>query len=421
MTVLHVNTHVKGGAANACLGLHRSLIEEGVDSHLLTLYSGGQQIPQHTVFPRQEPTWYQKIQGKLTKTSKAKKDQRLRDFFDAVNPTADFFSFIDTPYDITRLAVYQQADIINLHWVGDFLDWPSFFRADNAKKLVWTLHDLHPFTGGYHYAHHYRGYEHDDQGYPPAASTGFPNLAQEVLKRKKQLLKHLVSPLHIVSPSRWLRDVSTSSALFRSYPHHTIPYSIDSTVFKPMDQATCRQILGLPSEGTIALFVSQDVSKPRKGFKMLLDSIQQLPNEKAITLCSVGGTRHETVASNQHHTFLHEIKDARLMAVSYNAADAFIIPSIEDNLPNTMLESVMCGTPVVGFAVGGIKDVIQDGINGYLSKEISAHGLASAIEKFIDNKATFATKIIRKDAEARYAPPRQARTYIELYKTLLSK
>ena len=419
MKVLHVNTYTSGGAANACIALHLSLLKQGVDSYLLTLQPSTRPLPQHTVFPAKRLAWYQKVQKRLTNLKEQKKNQRVLEFCNVVNQEADYFSFIDTSYDITRLEVYQQANIINLHWVGDFLDWLSFFKTGNDKKIVWTLHDMSPFTGGYHYANGYTGYQHEDQNYPPAATTNFPHIAADTLKNKKKLLKAYTQPLQIVSPSNWLSETSASSALFRHYPHTTIANSIDPAIFKPIDKAVCRKILNLPIESLLLLSVSHDVNKPRKGFKILLDSFSHLSSEKKVTLCAIGSVSEE---NNQPFTCLTlgELRDPRLMSIAYNAADAFVIPSTEDNLPNTMLEAIMCGTPVIGFSVGGIKDAITNGLNGYLSEEVTSEGLAKAITTFIDHRASFNAEVIRQDALQRYAPQIQATNYLALYNKLLS-
>ena len=326
MRVLHVNTYTSGGAANACIALHLGLLEQGVDSHLLTLQPIARSLPQHTVFPAKEFVWYQKIQKRLTSLIKEKENQRIREFCDTVNQEADYFSFINTPYDIIQLEIYRQADIINLHWVGDFLDWPSFFVNRNDKRIVWTLHDMSPFTGGYHYANGYTGYQHEDQNYPPAISTKFPKLAADLLKKKKEILRTYARPLQIVAPSNWLSESSASSALFQCYPHTTIANSINHAVFKPIDKTVCRKILNLPAEDILLLSVSHDVNKPRKGFNILLDSFSHLSSETNITLCAVGSGNEENDQSFKYLT-LGELRDPRLMAIAYNAADVFVIPS----------------------------------------------------------------------------------------------
>ena len=326
MRVLHVTTYTNGGAANACIALHLGLLEQGVDSYLLTLQPSARPLPKHSIYPAKVLTWHRKIYKRLKDVKEKGKNQRLREFCDTVNQEADYFSFIDTPYDITQLEIYRQADIINLHWVGDFLDWPSFFKSEDDKRIVWTLHDMSPFTGGYHYANGYTGYQHEDQNYPPAATTKFPQIAAEILIKKKQILKTYSRSLQIVSPSRWLSKLSASSALFQHYPHVTIAYGIDPTSFKPINKVICRKILNLPTENILLLSVSHDVNKPRKGFKILLDSLAHLSSEKNVTLCAVGAGGEKNDQSSNYLT-LGELRDPRLMAIAYNAADAFVISS----------------------------------------------------------------------------------------------
>ena len=422
MNILHVNTHAKGGAANACIGLHHALLEQGVASTLLTLRSAAQEIAHHYVYRNMVPATRKSLQQKITNKILARKHQRQavrkNDFMAKVCQEADHFSFLDTEYDITQLEVFKKADIINLHWTADFLDWPSFFSAHNQKKIVWTLHDMHPFTGGYHYAGNYRGYQREDQAYPPAQSSYFPSITQEQLQRKKTILQQFKSLLNIVSPSHWLYDASRSSALFRDYPHHVIPYSVDINVFQPLDKHFCRKLLNLPSDKLILLFVSQDVNKRRKGFKKLVDSLPLLADQELL-VCSVGSVPTEINSRQIQHIPLGSIQDARLMAVAYNAADAFVVPSLEDNLPNTVLEALACATPVIGFDTGGIKDMVKNGFNGYLSEQKTEAGLKEVILHFVAHTQSMNLPAIREDTVTRYRPSVQADAYQKLYQSLI--
>ena len=423
MNILHVNTDVQGGAAHACIGLHRALLNHRVASTLLTLQPSTQRIPHHYAYQEMCPNVNRSLLSKAIRIISAGKhwqpSARKNSFIVKVCKEADNFSFLDTSYDITQLEVFRQADIVNLHWAAGFLDWVSFFSVRNQKKVVWTLHDMHPFTGGYHYASNYKGYQSEDRDYPPARQTSIPNMAQQNLKRKKLILQHFKSPLTIVSPSVWMHDVSRSSALFKAYSHQVIPYSIDVDVFRPLEKRLCRELLGLPPDKLIFIFVSQDVNNRRKGFRILLDSIPLLKADQGLLVCSVGNISVEIGSDQVQHIPLQTIQDPRLMALAYNAADAFVIPSLEDNLPNTVLEALACATPVVGFDTGGIKDMVKNGFNGYLSEEKTKEGLRDAIHRFIAHAPDMDLPAIRENTVKRYHPTVQAEAYTKLYHGLV--
>lgn len=423
MKILQVNTFLKGGAANACIGLHSALISKGIDSRLLTLYSSSHSVPQVSVYQDMIDVLRRplltKVKDKILAKRKQQQEAQKREFLTKVSQEADYFSFVKTPYNITRLDIFQEADIVNLHWVADFLDWPSFFSATNRKKIVWTLHDMHPFTGGYHYAGNYKGYQHNDHRYPPAQGTHLPDVAEQNLRAKKAVLRRFDSQFHVVTPSKWLSEVSQSSALFKNYPHYVIPNSVDTTLFRPLEKLFCRDLLGLPSDKTILLFVSHDVKKRRKGFKILLDSLPLLANQNLL-VCSVGHMPEPMDTGPVQHIPLRSIQDPRMMAVAYNAADAFVIPTLEDNLPNTVLESIACATPVVGFSTGGVQDMIRDGFNGYITERKTSSGLVEVIQRFMNSNEKLDYEAIRRDAVERYSPTVQANAYTKLYQSILT-
>ena len=333
----------------------------------------------------------------------------------------EYYSFPQSSFDITKTSAYKDADIINLHWVADFLDWKSFFKR-NTKPVVWTLHDQNPFLGIDHYDERFLGI--DDRGHPiPRERTALEQkIEARVCAMKKEILSQ-VDNLSIVTPSKWLYESSRKSELFGRFPHHHIPYGYDTSIFKPYDKRFCREVLGLPQDKILLLFVSDLVGNNRKGFAYLLRAIEQL-NESMlakVSLCAIGAGG---IASNSKYaesvTQLGQIHDERLMAMAYSAADAFVIPSLEDNLPNTMIESLLCGTPVIGFNTGGIPESVVDGVNGYICPEISVSGLITTIEKFIDKPHTFEEEEIASRAKEQYGLEKQAEAYASLFGRILA-
>lgn len=423
MRILHINTLDQGGAANSCIRLHRSLIDHGLHSRLL-VRKKSKNVPESYRYTANGP-WEKltyrarKVLHELRLVSDPSLNSLERaqlKFKKNLPEGSEYFSFPRTGVDVTTSPLYKEADIIHLHWVADFIDYPSFFRQ-NKKPVVWTLHDMGPFQGGTHYEEKFLGMNDSGGLKVNHVPASFTQVLDENLQIKVKALAG-VRDLQIVAPSKWLTEKSKSSTLFKGYPHATVPYGLDTSIFMPRDKAFARELLGLPAKGVCLLFVADNVNNHRKGFAFLRRAFGLL-NLDNVTLCAIGlkGTGLE----EKNVRLLGRIEDERLMSVAYSAADAFVIPSVEDNLPNTVLESLLCGTPVIGFPVGGIAEMIQDGENGLLSDVVSADALKKAIEKFLANPGLFDRASIRAQAAERFSLSRQANAYMEIYRALSMK
>ncbi|SOD81201.1 glycosyltransferase [Spirosoma fluviale] len=428
MNITLINTFDVGGAAKSCIRLHQGLLAEEITSVLL-LKQKTQNIANSVRFQPLEPvlSTQKKIRAKLKRIALELKI--VAPPKDPIIPQITFlkqrpkgleaFSFHYTDIDLTQSPEYLAADIINLHWVADFLDWQSFF-IKNTKPVVWTLHDQNPFLGGEHYAERYLGL--DAQGYP--ISRKYTEQEQEeekkILDIKRSALEQ-VKNLHIVAPSKWLVESSQNSELLGRFSHHHIPYGYPTDIFKPYDRLFCREVLGIPQDKTVLLFVADSVDNSRKGYVYLQKALECLSetHQQEVFLCAIGSKAH--LSSNHQVIELGHVHDERLMAMAYSAANAFVIPSLEDNLPNTMIESALCGTPVIGFNTGGIPSIVINAQTGYLCPEISVQSLRETIEKFLDNPTVFDREKIAHEAKEKYALEVQAQRYIQLYESILSQ
>lgn len=402
MNILHINTYDRGGAANAAIRLHQALLKEGVNSKFLCLHKTKSDIPELFSFERSYPSFWKKGLKKLGlyRTNREKITEKIR----KLSGKYEAFTFPITDFDLLKNPLVQEADIINLHWVANFLDWPSFFKGIN-KPIVWTLHDMNPFQGGFHYWEDKKNNE-----------LAFSELENDLCEIKTEILSKYMD-LHIVTPSKWLLNESKKSQILGDFPHHHIHYSLDLEIFKPHQQSFARDVFGFPDDKKILLFVSQSTTNRRKGLDLLRSALEQLEDKSALVTVAIG-SKPKDEASFAGVQFLGSIHDERLMALAYSAADAFVIPSREDNLPNVMLESIACGRPVIGFTVGGIEEVITNGLNGVLSEEVNAECLAVAITKALE--FPFDLDWIRQDAVGRFDQKVQANRYIELFKKLLN-
>ncbi len=418
--ILIVNTNDKGGAANSCLRLRHGLLDIGINVKLLlqhktkNLTSVEVAKPLLPIVSRTEKA--KKILRKILKEfnlyrSKTKKE---KPFLWKRSSNLEMFSYPSSNYDITDSVFYKEADIINLHWVANFLDFESFFKK-NEKPVVWTLHDMNPFTGGEHYTENFVGI--DEEGFPIKRILNDFEIAEfkKNIWGKKASLS-VDRNLTIVAPSQWLAQEARKSEVFKNFPVHCIPYGLDAEIFAPRDKHFSKDILGLPREKKVVLFVADATGIPRKGFEYLKKAFEQL-NLKDVILCAVG-QKYGDLDSRINIIELGPVHDERMMSMAYSAADVFVIPSLMDNLPNTVLESIMCGTPVIGFPVGGISEMIIDGKNGLLTKEISVNSLVETLIDFLDKPERFDKDEIRADALKKYDKKIQAERYISLFKEI---
>jgi glycosyltransferase involved in cell wall biosynthesis len=426
MKVLIVNTYDKGGAANSCKRLHLGLIQHGIPSKLLLRFRQNHWLNSFTFIPVQKKhSLSDKLKHKAKRILKELKLYNAQNvsknaeqfFLNRRSKGLELFSFPNSGLDITELDLYKEAQIINLHWVANFLDFQTFF-VKNTKLVVWTLHDMNPFTGGEHYEEMYLGL--DEKGVPVkrTLSEEETRIANENVAIKIKALSKIEN-LTIVTPSEWLANEARKSEVFRDRPVYCIPYGLDSETYKPRDKNYSREILGLPKEKKVVLFVADSIDNNRKGFMFLKRAFERLVDSNLL-LCAIGNKNSELETIENIYE-LGSIYDERLMSIAYSAADVFVIPSLMDNLPNTVLESIMCGTPVIGFPVGGIPDMIQDGVNGFITKEISVDSLVETLNKFLDNPSCFDTTEIRQNAIKKYDQKVQSEKYINLFNKILNK
>lgn len=412
MKVVHISTLDSGGAGIACNRLHSALLKEGVDSVLLTARKSINDIPSHYTLNEQSLNLVSRIKRRLGTHRFEWEKHRIK--IAGQEKGHEAFSSAFSDYDVLSSRAVEEADIINLHWTAGFWDYRSFGKT--SKPIVWTLHDMYPFTGGCHYSEGCTKYLELCTNCPQLKGT--ENYNYSAILHKEKIKKVQGSRLHVVALSSWLADCARKSRVLNSFPVSLIRNSIDMDSFYVIERKTAREKLGIPANTKVLLFVSQNLENKRKGLALLMEAIAGWEDEN-ICIVSIGNTSSRSNNANVHHISLGEVNDESTMALAYNAADAFVIPSIEDNLPNVMLESLACGTPVIGFAVGGMKDIISN-LNGVLAEEVSSHSLKDAIVKFFDKMPSFKRDEIRKYAENTFSSKKQALEYINIYRELLA-
>lgn len=393
MKIVHLCTYDNGGAFNAAYRLHLGLLKNGVESKMLVLYKKNSTYETYHFLDKRSI---------LKKIADSIKTRLFAIYVRNKFGNSAKYHLAVTPYRIHKHPLIKNCDIINIHWVNAFLDYPSFFK--NVKKpLFWTLHDMAPFTPGYAYDTYY--------------NEGLKKIYNYNTRVKKTGFD-AINTLQIVSPSKWLHKLSSQSNFFEKYLHHLIPYGIETNRYNNYSKKESRSVLDLDVDSPILLFISEDNNDIRKGFNILLEALNDLgyPN---ILLLSVGKSKKIKTTNGVRHISMGYVKDEKRLSMIYSAADIFIIPSIEDNLPNTVIEALCSGIPVAGFNIGGLPDMVIDGENGYLANELSAMSLREAIISTLHLSKNIDRKDISRQASEKYALDHQADSYIKLYKTAI--
>ncbi|WP_440941182.1 glycosyltransferase family 4 protein [Immundisolibacter sp.] len=405
-------TDTLGGAARATYRLHKGLLEAGVESEILCQKKFS--ADPHTYAPTSRSD---KILAQLSGTIDQLPVRRYK------NKIPARFSPAWSPGKTIKRIKERKPDIVHLHWLGD-----GILRIEAIQKLpqpvVWTMHDMWPFTGGCHYSSGCTRYRHACGTCGVLGSTKKSDLSVRTLSRKKRSWNNL--EMTIVSPSRWLAACASQSALFQHLPIHVIPNGLDTDVYRPVDQHIARSLLKLPLEANLVMFGALGGDRdPRKGGGHLQKALSALTSDSStpVELVMFGGRK--SVAFEQLDCTIHHfdaLHDDISLALLYSAADVFVAPSEEDNLPNTVMESLACGTPCVTFNIGGMPDMIEHQINGYLAQPFEPTDLAMGIKWMLADKLRLDTlgTNARTRALTEFSYRTQAARYKELYEHILA-
>lgn len=410
MKIVHIATTDFGGAARGMLNLHYALLNEGVDSAILVAEKTSNIESVYTMEPNfQLFNWSrnklirkgQKIlrrRGKLKTTPEYWLD-RIR-LVNTPNHNICFTSPF-SQYDITKHPLVQQADIIHLHWMGNFLDYPSFFK--NIKKpVVWTLRDENPGLGGFHYLSdkkiNGRYYSEIEDAFLAAkrnAINGFENLTLVALSDEMVNFCHNVDSL---APKNIKK----------------IYNAIDGSVFHSIDRETARKALNLDPDVTIVSFVSVSLKDHRKGLSELMEAIKII--QRPIKVLCVGMNDYFQKQEDRV-TCYGQIGSSDILSLIYSASDVFVTPSYQESFGKTTVEALLCGVPVISTPTGIAPEIINKE-NGILLKSTTPQEISQAILTALDAK--YNRENIRNGAISLFNPSRIVNQHIDLYKSLLN-
>jgi glycosyltransferase involved in cell wall biosynthesis len=413
MKVLHLNTFEnQGGAAIAASRLHRSLLGIDVDSLMLVQnkFTDNEKITAQLNTERQA-------------TIRTKADSLPKKIIPKSSRQELLFSLACLPDSVPAKIEKINPDIVNIHWTAwGFLSIESLTRIN--RPIVWTLHDMWAFTGGCHYAGDCNSYQSSCANCPQMPPNFNIDLAQWVFDRKIHNWQNL--DLTLVTPSKWLAQCASSSSLFRTSRIQVISNSLDLNVYHPNDRQSARAELGLPQDKYLILFGAVRIDTHHKGFHLLKDALEKLSSSYWHDKCELvifGSTQSTDLSLFKFKThYLGSIDGDRELATLYNVADLFVSPSMQDNLPNVILESLACGTPCVAFNIGGMPDMIEHQFNGYLAAPFDPNNLAEGITwvlENIDNEGDVLRQNARRKAEESFSMNLQANSYLQLYQNIL--
>ncbi len=317
--------------------------------------------------------------------------------------------------DITRLREFQEADIIHLHWINQGMlslgDIRRILRS--GKPVIWTMHDIWPATAICHVALDCRAFTTHCRHCRLLPGGGSDHdLSETVWRRKQQMVAE--ENIYYVACSRWLESEAKKSSLLRGQKITSIPNPINTHIYKRCDKAEARQRLGLPLDRKLILFASQRVTNDLKGMSYLIEACRDLAPYEVVIL---GGHAEEVVGQLPLKSHpLGYVNDEQRIVDVYNAADVFVLPSLSENLPNTIMEAMACGVPCVGFKVGGIPEEIDHRRNGYVAEYRNAEDLARGI-RWILAEADYealSREAVRKVAQC-YSQQSVALQYLDVY------
>lgn len=378
MKVVHLTTSINGGAGIAAIRLHKALLQNGVDSKVLCL-KGEYPLPQGV------EKYYERISfiERLARFIHRKWElvfPSSADFSREEISKVEVFSSPYTEFRPENHPILRSADIIHLHWVAGFINYSTFFSKINVP-IFWTFHDMNPFLGGYHYS--------GDIG---RGSAGMNDLDIMFRKFKRVVLNEkVIYPIYL---SHWIREKAGYFDFQLKGP--VIPNCIDFQVFRNF-KGGFREVFEIPSDKIVFLFVAERINNRRKGLVELLKIVSTYKN-KAAHFVALG--EFDENFKSEYIQLVPTIRDERYLNLLYNSVNYLIIPSIEDNLPNTMLEALASGCGVISSANGGMIEHVQSGKNGWIYNSFDE--LFDIFDKAIINSINQDSESIRRIAEKKF-------------------
>lgn len=410
------NRDLKGGGAYlAAFRLVKALRSNGVEAYMLVKekYSDEEFIADYT-----RGSWWKKYWAVMLEYA-----ERLY-LFTQIKLKKNRFNFSTGKWglDVTRHPLVRDADIIHLHWINkSFVSLETIQNLGmEGKKLVWTMHDMWPFTGGCHYSDGCDRFKIQCETCPMLADPSTDDHSNRIWKRKKAIYNDV--QIEGVTCSTWLEHMAANSSLWPAARVRTINNPIDTDFFSPDPEGTPTD-----SEYRTLLFVARNVNDHRKGIDLLRSALDLLmdkrPHLRSICRLILVGEVREEVHFPIHHEYVGLVSGSETIRELYRRSDIFVLPSREDNLPNTLVEASACGLASVAFSIGGIPEMILDGESGHLVKPLDERQLAAKLYDLLsmsDEELNGFKVMARELALKKYSPKAVARQYVDLYEKMIA-
>lgn len=406
MKVVHINTYQNKGAALCARRIHKALCEQGIDSKML-FAEGDRSVEYDVVEPGYKWSSYffiRKVQTflcklhlwplyeRIVKQKKKISSDDIKVYYTL--PVSTYHRILDHPW-------LKDADIIHLHWVSNFVDYPTFFNGIK-KPIVWTFHDENPGLGGYHYDN--------------VISHAYDKLEKKLVKIKKQALQNKDN-IYLVAISSMMRDFMQNNDILKKKTISIIHNGVDLDTFVSIPKDIARQkIIPGNKDSYVVLFSSWWLMDPRKGITILIEALEGLNVDKPITLIGLGDYYDTPRSSKINIICPGLISNTEDLSLYYSASDLFVLSSFKEAFAQTPLESMACGTPVVAFPCSGARDLITIE-NGIVCDDFTIESLKKAI--FEAYNMEYDRELIKKNVKEKYSYDVIAKQYINLYKTIL--
>ena len=409
MKVLHIATMDHGGAGIAARRIHEALLQQGVESHVLCRFKRssapditaaqpdmGLYRPSRNPLVRSAERTLRRRGKCLTEVERYERQMQALD-----RRYGAAFTMPLSNFDLAQHPLVQQADVIHLHWVENFVDYPTFF-AHVKKPIVWTFHDENIAFGGFHYS------DEAQRLKEPFACL------EEPFARIKSRALAAASDIHMVALCQPMARFYRDHSLANRFPVEIIYNGIRPDDFQVLDRRFCRQVLGVPEENRVVCFCASDINEHRKGLANLVAALEQLNIPNLTLLCIGEGQLPE---SEVHTVGTGAIANPRFLSMAYSASDILVMSSYEESFAQTPVEAMACGCPVVATPCGIIGELIGDH-NGVRCADFTAEALADGLRTALGRQ--YDRQAIRSDATERFDIALIARQYLDLYHRCVS-
>lgn len=419
--VHHVSTYTFGGAAVAARRLHDGLVRLGVPSHFLHGSEARNRVddpafaPLPTTVP--VPRWMEAAWRRWDRMRRREARRDWRRHLEKRPSGYEVFSaarlFEPTWLDAKAI----RPEVLHLHWVAFLIDHPTFFASlPQQVPIFWTLHDLNPFTGGCHYASGCERFRSGCGHCPQLADPGPSDASRHSFDVKRRAFRG--HRLHIVTPSRWLGDLARTSPIWpEETQFHVIPYGLDIEIYQPRQASGIRQEYGIGEHAFTFVFGAEDIANRRKGMPHLSAALARIERQENWHAIVFGDGQIPSLPSwlNVHRAGYVSDEDRKVALLS--AGDLFVMPSLEDNQPQTGLEASACGLPVLAFESGGVPEYVRDAKTGYLARVGDANDLARQLVNASTHPETRIAmgQAARRMIETEFALQLQAQRMTRLY------